>query len=166
MRLNCRVKWRDKLLHWAFEVGIWLKGLDGILELIGGTLLLAFSPEALNHFIVVLTQHELNEDPGNWISHALRHAGNHLSSDGKFIGGIYLLGHGAVKVFLVGGILRGKLWAYPTAMIVLGIFILLQSSRMGLHFSYFMLFFTGIDIVIVLLIWREFRRAKRNAASS
>lgn len=131
---------REKFLHWAFEIGIWFKGLDAALEVLGGILFLVTSPRLLNHLIVVLTQHELNEDPGDLIANALRHAGNHLYSKTKLIGGAYLLAHGAIKLFLAIGILRGKLWCYPTAMVFLILFVLLQSSRMGLHFSYLMLF--------------------------
>jgi uncharacterized membrane protein len=151
---------RGKLLHWAFELGIWFKGLDGALEVLGGILFLVTSPQMLNHFIVVLTQHELNEAPGDLVANALRHAGQHLSGKTKLIGGAYLLAHGAIKLFLAIGILRGKQWCYPVTMAVIGAFVLLQSSRMGLHFSLLMLFLTLLDIAIVLLIWREYRCLK------
>src|SRR5690348_14165121 len=58
---------REKILHWLFEIGIWFKGIDGILELIGGILLLVSNPHAINNFIVNLTEHELQQDPGDWI---------------------------------------------------------------------------------------------------
>lgn len=156
------MKWPEKFLHWAFEIGIWFKGLDGVLELIGGILFLAVSRSALNRFVITLTQHELDEDPGDWIANTVRHASDHLSEKTKIWGGAYLLAHGAIKVFLVAGILRHKMWAYPTAMIVIAIFILIQGAKLGLHFSFPLLTATVIDIVIVLLIWREYRRAKRN----
>ncbi len=152
---------RDRFLHWAFEIGIWFKGVDGALELIGGILFLIASPHALNHLVTILTQHELNEDPGDWIANALRHAGDHLSGRSKIIGGAYLLGHGAVKLFLAVGILRGKLWCYPTGMAVITLFVLLESCRVALHFSFLMLFLILVDVAIVLLIWREYRGFKR-----
>src|SRR3954466_1807386 len=67
------------LLHRIFRLGIWLKGFDGILEIIGGGLLLAPSPASLNRWIVALTQHELIEDPHDWIATSLRHTANQLS---------------------------------------------------------------------------------------
>jgi len=155
------MKWREKLLHWAFKFGIWLKGIDGALELIGGLLLLTTNPETLNHIIVDLTQHELQQDPGDWICNTLRHAGDHLYSNTRIWGSVYLLSHGAIKVFLATGILLGKLWAYPTAMLVIGGFILFQSGRLMVHFSFPLLAATDVDIVIVLLVWREYRRTKR-----
>lgn len=147
-------------MHWAFEIGIWFKGIDGVLELIGGILFLAVSRDALNHFIVLITQHELEQDPGDWICNTLRHASDHLSDGTKLWGSLYLLGHGAVKLFLAIYILRGKLWAYPAAMIVIGIFILIQGAKLGFHFSFPLLIATSVDIAIVLLVWREYRHAK------
>jgi uncharacterized membrane protein len=155
------MKRREKFLHWAFEIGIWFKGLDGMLEMLGGILFLAVSRAVLNHIVITLTQHELNEDPGDWFANMARHASNHLSHGTKIWGGLYLLGHGAVKLFLAINILRGKMWAYPSAIVVIAIFILIQGAKLGLHFSFPLLIATAIDIVIVLLIWREYRRAKR-----
>ena len=61
------------LLDRTFEIGILLKGLDGVLELIGGALLLAVSPTTINRIIGALTQHELSEDPHDVIAvHLLR----------------------------------------------------------------------------------------------
>jgi len=159
--LHCRVKWREKLLHWGFEIGIWFKGIDGVLELIGGILLLTTHPDTINNLIVNLTEHELRNDPGDWICNTLRHAGDHLSDHTQFWGSLYLLSHGAIKVFLAGGILLNKLWAYPTAMIVIGGFILFQSGRLAVHFSVPLLIATAVDLAIVLLVWHEYARAKR-----
>jgi uncharacterized membrane protein len=41
----------------------------------------------------------------------------------------YLLSHGLVKVLLVAGLLREKLWAYPASLIVLSAFIAYQTYR-------------------------------------
>lgn len=163
--LHCPVKWREKILHGAFEIGIWFKGIDGILELIGGVLLLATNPETLNRIIVGLTEHELQQDPGDWICTTLRHAGNHLYSNARIWESAYLLSHGAIKVFLAAGILRGKLWAYPTAMLIIGGFVLFQSGRLFVHFSLPLLVATVVDTLIVLLIWREYHRAKRDRSA-
>jgi len=49
------------LLDQTFEVGIILKGLDGLLEVIGGLLLLVVSPATIDRLVTSLTQHELSE---------------------------------------------------------------------------------------------------------
>ena len=55
-------------LHVAFEIGVILKGLNGLLELIGGTLLLLFPPSAIQRFVVGLTHNELSRDPNDFIA--------------------------------------------------------------------------------------------------
>jgi uncharacterized membrane protein len=63
------------LLDQTFEVGIILKGLDGVLEVIGGLLLLVVSPATIDRLVTSLTQHELSEDPHDLLAtHILRTA--------------------------------------------------------------------------------------------
>lgn len=152
---------REKIFHRLFEVGIWIKGIDGLLETVGGILLLVVSLHALNSYIVALAQREIERDSGDLISHVLSHAAHHMTERSKLIAGAYLLGNGVVKVFLATCILRGKLWCYPVAIVVLTIFILLQVGRLGFHFSWPMFAGTMIDGGIILLIWREYREVKK-----
>ena len=66
-------------LDTTFKVGLVLKGLDGILEVAGGILLLFLSPQAIQHLARVLTAHELSEDPHDLIARYLLHTTAHLS---------------------------------------------------------------------------------------
>lgn len=66
-------------LDTTFKVGLVLKGLDGILEVAGGILLLFLSPQAIQHLVRVLTAHELSEDPHDLIARYLLHTTAHLS---------------------------------------------------------------------------------------
>ena len=46
---------RAKLLHRVFALGIWVKGIDGVLEIIGGVVLLLTSNAALNRLVITFT---------------------------------------------------------------------------------------------------------------
>lgn len=152
---------RERLFHRLFEIGIWIKGIDGLIETAGGILLLTVSLQTLYSFVITITQNEIQEDSGDLIANALRHAANRMTPNSKLIAGAYLLGNGVVKVFLAAFILRGKLWCYPVAIVILTIFILMQFGRLGFHFSWPMFSATLVDIAIVLLIWREYRHATK-----
>lgn len=152
---------REKILHRLFQLGIWIKGIDGFLETAGGILLLTVSLHALNSYIVALTQNEIREDSGDLIANVLRHAAHHMTEKSKLTAGAYLLGNGVVKVFLATCILRNELWCYPVGIAVITLFILLQFSRLVVHFSWPMFCGTMVDGAIVLLIWREYRRIKK-----
>lgn len=58
----------------VFEVGIVLKGLDGLLGIAGGVLLLLIKPQYLNQLASTLTQHELSADPHDFLSSYILHA--------------------------------------------------------------------------------------------
>lgn len=97
----------QSVLHRVFVVGLWAKAIDGVLELVGGVLLLLIPPATLNALVIALTQHELVEDPQDWLAMTLRHAAAQLSVDSRLFGAIYLLAHGLVKLGVVAGVLRG-----------------------------------------------------------
>ena len=152
---------RETWLRRLFQIGVALKGVDGVLESIGGALFLLISRQTLNHLVFHLTRPELLEDPDDLIANALRHAFSHLSAGGKLFGAIYLLVHGAVKIFLVICLLRDRLWSFPTAIVVLVAFVAYQVYRLSTHFSWTLLFVTVLDLVIILLIRHEYGWLKR-----
>src|SRR3982750_4696776 len=82
------------LLDRTFEIGIILKGLDGLLELIGGTLLLAVSPATINRVVGALTQHELSEDPREFVATHLLRLSHGLTGPAVGFAAAYLLLHG------------------------------------------------------------------------
>jgi uncharacterized membrane protein len=142
----------------TFKIGLVLKGLDGILEVAGGILLLFLSPHAIEHIARTLTAHELSEDPHDLIARYLVHSTSHLSSGITLFGAIYLLSHGIAKIVLVALVLREKLWAYPWLIVLLLVFIAYQIYRLAwVHFSIGLTALTVFDAALVWLTWREYR---------
>ena len=159
-RQSTPVTWfkpRD-LLDRSFEVGIILKGLDGLLETIGGILLLLITPAQINTIVGKITRHELSEDPNDWIAgHLLRYA-HGLTGSAVTFAAIYLLAHGVVKVVLVVALLRNKMWAYPWLIAVLLAFIGYQLYRIALRPTTGLILLTLFDAAITALTWREWRK--------
>jgi uncharacterized membrane protein len=153
----------------TFKVGLVLKGLDGILEVIGGILLLVVSPAAIDHLVRMLTAHELSEDPHDLVARYLLHTTAHLGQGTTVFGAIYLLSHGIAKIVLVALVLRHKLWAYPWLIVLLLAFIGYQLYRITVvHFSIALTALTIFDAFLVWLTWREYRarRAEQHRASA
>jgi uncharacterized membrane protein len=147
-----------------FEIGIILKGLDGILETIGGLLLLAVTPATINRLAQWLTQHELSEDPHDFIaSHLLGYA-HGLTGSAVTFAAVYLLLHGITKVVLVGALLRNQIWAYPWMIGFLLIFIVYQLYRIVLSPTFGLTALTIFDAFIVWLTWREWRKQTTDRA--
>jgi uncharacterized membrane protein len=114
----------SNIIHRSFEIGILTKGIDGVLEVIGGTLLVFLSPGRLNRLVHLLTQHELSEDPRDMISNYLIRMGSNFSISTQHFGVFYLMSHGLVKIILVILLWKRKLWAYPLAVAFLILFII------------------------------------------
>jgi uncharacterized membrane protein len=157
---------RQTLLDRTFFVGLVLKGLDGVLELIGGILLLVVSPRQIDAFAQFLTQHELSEDPHDLIANALVQATGSLNLSLSLFGAIYLLLHGLVKVVLVWAVLNDRLWAYPWMIAFLLVFIAYQSYQVAVSFSWGLTLLTAFDILIVYLTRREYRINRRRRSTS
>ena len=147
-------------LHVAFEIGVILKGLNGLLELVGGTLLLVFPPSAIEQFIVGLTSNELSKDPHDVIATHLRQAAHSLSASDQLFAAIYLLAHGIIKAVLVYALIRDKLWAFPIAIGVFTAFAVYQMYRYFISPSGWLIALTVLDVIVILLTWFEWRRLR------
>ena len=143
----------------AFRISLYGKGLDGLLETLGGILLLLISPDQINHLARWLTQGELSQDPHDFIAHHILKTAHHLTGSSLAFGAAYLLSHGLVKVFLVFMVLRDKIWAYLALIGVTALFVIYQVYRLVVDkFSVSLLLLTLFDLLIIYLTQKEYRR--------
>ncbi|TAM95176.1 MAG: DUF2127 domain-containing protein [Rhodanobacteraceae bacterium] len=154
----------DRLAHRAFLAGMVFKGADGCLELIGAIALFVTARPEIQHLVAWLTREELTEDPNDFFAaHAVSMA-QHLTAGTQHFAAAYLLVHGAIKLALVVGLLRGLRWMFPVALIVLTAFIGYQLYRLSHVPSWALGLFTLLDVVVVALIAREWRAEDTRAA--
>jgi len=148
----------QSLLDKTYEIGIVIKGLDGLLELIGGILVLVLSPGAINSVTSFLTQNELQEDPHNFVATHIAKLGQHLAGGHNIFAAAFLLTHGLVKVVLVVSLLLNKLWAYPWALGALGLFLVYQVYQLITAPTIGMAFLSVLDVAIIYLVYREWQK--------
>ena len=148
----------------VFEVGILLKGLDGLLEIVGGILLLFIKPELVNDLAATLTQHELAEDPRDFLATHILHSTQILAAGSLTFAAIYLLSHGIVKIILVWEILHDRLWAYAGLIYLTIGFMIYQVYRFSYSHSIGLVLLTVFDAVIVYLTVVEYRKRRLQAA--
>ncbi len=81
---------------------------------------------------------------------------------------LYLLSRGLIKCFLIWGLLRNLLWAYPASLTVLGLFLIYQLYDIVTTGSVFVIGITLFDLVVMYFIWREWRivLARTSASTS
>lgn len=151
---------KGSIIHKSFEIGILIKGIDGVLEIIGGTLLIFLNPGRLNKLITLLTQHELSEDPNDIISNFMIKMSSSFSISTQHFGIFYLISHGLVKLILVILLWKKKIWAYPLTVIFLMLFILYQIYRYTISQSIGLILLTIFDIIMIVLTLIEYKRIK------
>lgn len=147
-----------------FEIGLLLKGLDGLVETVSGLALLIIRPEHIAHWAQRITAPELAEDPHDFIATHIAHWANNFTKQAAVFAAVYLLAHGLVKVVLVFEVLRNHLWAYPALILVTAAFIVYQLIHLVRVPSAGFVVLTAFDFVIIYLTSREY--AKQRAIRS
>ena len=149
-------------IHQIFEVSVWLKGAHALIECIGGLLLYVVTTDTIASWVNALTAEELIEDPNDFIAGHLSQMASHFSIASKEFYAFYLLSHGLIKLALVVGLLRGKLWSYPASLAALGLFMIYQVYRYSYTHSPGLLVLTVFDAVVTVLIWHEWRIVRQH----
>jgi len=160
-----RERWR-RIVHQLFDIGVIVKGIDGVLEIIGGVLLLMIGPAQLSRIARIVTQHELTHDRHDRVARYLLNSVHQLEAGAKTFAAIYLLWHGIVKVGLVTGLLLRRRWVYPVAIVAFAIFLAYQLYRYSLTHAPELLVLSLFDVVVIVLTWSEYKRLTVAHASS
>lgn len=152
-------KWNieERYVHLAFQISLWFKAIFALIEIAGGIAAFFVSREFLVEMANLVTQGELIEDPHDFVANYLLHTVQNLSIGTQHFTAYYLLSHGAVKLWVIVGLLRERLWYYPTALIVFGLFIMYQLYRFYFTHSPWLLLLTLVDVVVIVLTWHEYQ---------
>ena len=149
-----------KLIDKVFDIGVLIKSIFGIFEVLAGAVLAISGRLIVNNLIVALTQQEISEDPNDFIANSLVKAANSFSSGTHIFPIVYLIFHGLINIFLAIGLLKNKVWAYPWAIAGFTMFIIYQVFRYFHTYSLLLLFLTVFDIFIVSIIFLEYNVKK------
>ena len=152
----------ERRIHRIFRVSVLLKGAHAPIESAGGIALALVSTSTIAALVDRLTQEELIEDPNDFVATHLLTLAQNFSVSAKHFYAFYLLSHGIVKLFLVVGLLRGRLWAYPTSLVALGLFIVYQLYRFSYTHGVGLIVLTVFDLLVMGLIWHEYRVVRRH----
>ncbi len=121
-----------------FKISVLLKGAISLAEMIAGVTLL-FIP--LSFFLNLLP------------------IDLHIEVGGIFIAA-YIFSRGFIKVLLIWAMLKNQLWAYPSSLVVLGLFVLYQLYEIVHTHSVALIALTIFDLVVMYFIWKEYEVLK------
>jgi len=148
----------EKEVYLIFFYSIVLKGLNAIGEIVGGIVALIISQEFIIKIALFLTQSELSDDPNDKFANYLIHSAQQFSVSSKHFIALYLLSHGIIKLGLVVGLLKNKVWAYPISILMFSLFILYQLYRFYFTHSLWLIALTIFDLIVIWLVWHEYQR--------
>lgn len=162
--LNMKPIQKTRLRELLFRVSVMLKGIDALLEIVGGIALWLVTPEYIARAVQFLTQDEIAEDPHDLVVNLLRHGASRFSLASEHFMAFYLLAHGIVKALVVAALFRNKHWAYPSAIVVFGGFIVYQIYRLVMRGGAGLIALSIFDLIVIWLIWLEYRAVKSRTA--
>lgn len=153
-------KSRDRLLHWLFEASLAIKGLLTAAETLAGLGLLLTPNPLIARFVFWVTHFEIAEDPNDTLATWTMRAVAQFPIGTQHFYALYLLAHGGLKLTMVYMLWRRVLWAYPAAMVVLSGFVVYQTFESFHAGSPFLLLLALFDLVMICLVWQEWRALK------
>jgi uncharacterized membrane protein len=152
----------ERRVHQVFQISILLKGVHAVIECVAGLVLALIQTSTIVKVANAVTQDELIEDPNDFVARHLLALAQNFSVQTKHFYSFYLLSHGAVKLLLIIGLLKGRLWSYPASLIVLALFILYQLYRFSYTHGAGLIVLTVFDIFVMGLIWHEYGLVSRH----
>lgn len=139
--------------HRVFVISLILKGLLASFEVLSGIAIFFIPHNSIIEFV-----REMNEAAfGGWQKEFIKAHLLRFSLSSQHFAGFYLLSHGVVKLWLVTGLLKNKLWYCPVSLVVFGMLALYQFYRVAHTHSIMLLLFTLFDCFVLALIWHEYR---------
>lgn len=149
--------WVEKTWHNLFEIGVFLKGINGIFEIIVGSLILFVNKNYVMSKFFLLTRAELAKDPNDKVINFIAHFLQNLSNDARLFAAAYVLAHGVINLFLAIQLFRNKLHAYLVSMSLMFLFVVYQIYRISHTHSKALIAITVFDILFIMLTAHEYR---------
>jgi uncharacterized membrane protein len=147
---------QEKRVTRYFRISVILKGAISLAEIAAGALVFFVPVSFFTGALMRFAQGELIEEPGDFIATHLATLAQHLSVEsGTFIA-LYLLSRGLIKLVLIAALLKNQLWAYPSSLAVLGLFVAYQAYQIAMAHSLFVVALTVFDLVVMWFIWKEY----------
>jgi|ERR1035437_4926257 uncharacterized membrane protein len=156
------MKNEEKIEHELFDVSILLKGIHALIEIVSGISVFLVSPNFIFKLVNILSFGELTESPVDSFSQYLLNITHGFLGGTKQFIAFYLFSHGVINLILVFGLFKKKMWAYYASFIVLTIFALYQMYKYIYNPSLLLIILTIFDLIVIWLIWGEYRRIKKS----
>ncbi|PJC55823.1 hypothetical protein CO026_03625 [Candidatus Kaiserbacteria bacterium CG_4_9_14_0_2_um_filter_41_32] len=145
-------RWTEILFH----LGMWWRIIYGFLRIIIAVLLLQHVGTPVSDIFLKLMSHELIQDPNDRVIQMV----NHLPYLVTYYLAFYFMFWGVMDIFMSILLLRHQLWAFPVAIYMIVVFIVYELFRFFHTHSLMLLAVIGMDVFIIWIIKREYKKLK------
>lgn len=152
---------KRRFFQTLFTLSIALKGIDGVLELIGGLVFIILKKQHIINILSRFFHYDLFNIPNQTILKWVTYISNGLTTNIKIFISVVLICSGFIKILLSVSLLLRKLIAFPIALGFLVVLFIYQMAQMFYTPSLFLNFFNFFDAIVILVIWREYIHLKR-----
>jgi uncharacterized membrane protein len=151
---------QERHIRLYFDISIFIKGAISAAEIVVGVLAFFIPVSVITDFVMRYAQGELGEDPNDFVAtHLVQIAQQFSVTSGVFIA-FYLITRGLIKLLLIIALYKNQLWAYPSSLVVIGLFVLYQVYQIFLTHSLIIIILTIFDLIVMYFIWREYQIVK------
>lgn len=154
---------RQQNIHRLFAVGVTLKALHAVFELILGSAILMVSPVAVSDYFVRLALRLQSRGSGAFLVNFLLDLARAVQRGGQHFAGIYLIAVGLINMVLSIGLLTGSLWSYPAALGAIAVLMSYQLYRYTHTHAIALIALTIFDAIVWFLVWNEYRVLRSGA---
>lgn len=140
-----------------FLVSVIIKGVISFAETVAGIAAFFIPVATVSDAILRYANGELVENSHDFIATQLTHLAHDFAFASSTFIGLYLLSRGFVKLLLIIGLLKNQLWAYPSSLAVIGLFVLYQIYQIITGFSGLLVALTIFDLFVMWSIWEEYK---------
>ena len=147
----------EKTYLLLFKAGILFKAIISAGEIVVGTAFLFVSYDTLQRIGFSLFGEDLREIPRNVVWDFIAKEIHRFMQTSTSVWAFIFLSHGLVKIVLLAGLWKNKLWAYPASIVVFTFFVIYQFVQMYYAFSISLAIITILDIIVIGLTLHEYR---------
>ena len=152
----------EKRIHGLFVLSVGLKGFYALVEMASGVALYLVAHQSIINFLNRFMSDERLRDPQDWVASTALKVAQSFSLETQHFYAFYLFTHGLLKLAVVVGLLREKLWAYPACFVVFSAFIAYQLYRYSFTHDLGLVLLSVLDAFVIALAWHEYRLLRKH----
>jgi uncharacterized membrane protein len=151
-----------RVLQILFNISIVLKGVDGLIELIGGVLFAILEKEVILKLIIDFLSYDLFKIPNKTVLELATTVSHDLDTSIRNFIIAVLIGNGFIKIAFAIGLLLRKMFIFPISIIFLIGLLIYQIIQTFYTPSLYLIFFNLFDFAVIVVIWLQYIHLKKS----